>query len=335
MTFNLKLLAVVAASVLIGLPVAAQEARVAKFGYGITEEHPLGQAALRFSQIVDQRSGGKVKIKPYPANVLGSESAMLSSAQGGVQEFVGTSSAPLVGIVKEFALFDLPFLFANEKEADAVLDGPVGRSLLDKLEPKGLVGLCYWETGFRNVTNSKRPITKVEDIKGLKLRTMQNPVYVEAFNTLGANAVPMPFTELFSALETRAIDGQENPYGIIHANKIHEVQKYLSATRHAYSPFVVMVSRRHWDRLVAADRKLLQTACMEARDFQRKLNRDANEKILAQIRASGVQFNEISPAELVRMRAELRPVVDKFSKQIGEDTVQKALAEIEKVRGSK
>ncbi|HEU0200168.1 MAG TPA: TRAP transporter substrate-binding protein [Burkholderiaceae bacterium] len=332
MTLANKLLSVaIAASALVSFTAAAQE-RAAKFGYGIAEEHPLGQGALRFSQIVDQRSGGKLKVKPYPANVLGSESAMVSSAQGGVQEIVGTSSAPLVGIVKEFALFDLPFLFANEKEADAVLDGPVGRSLLDKLEPKGLVGLCYWETGFRNMTNSKRPITKAEDIKGLKLRTMQNPVYVEAFSKLGANAVPLPFTELYAALETKAIDGQENPYGIIYANKMHEVQKYLSGTRHAYSPFVVMVSKKYWDKLAAGDRKVMQDACVEARGYQRKLNRDANDKILADIKASGVQFNEVAPAEIARMRQELQPVIEKFSKQIGEDTVRQALAEIEKVR---
>jgi tripartite ATP-independent transporter DctP family solute receptor len=332
MTFSLKLIAAAAAMAFFAAPAASQEKAPAKFGYGITEDHPLGQAATRFAQIVDKRTGGRLKIKTFPANVLGSESAMVSSAQGGVQEIVGTSSAPLVGIVKEFALFDLPFLFANEAEADAVLDGPVGRSLLDKLEPKGVVGLCYWETGFRNVTNSKRPITKVEDIKGLKLRTMQNPVYVESFNSLGANAVPMPFTELFAALETKAIDGQENPYGIIYANKMHEVQKYLSATRHAYSPFVVMASRRYWDRLVAADRKVLQEACVEARGYQRKLNREANEKILANIKASGVQFNEIAPAELARMRKELQPVVAKFSKQIGEETVRQAMEQIEKVR---
>ena len=333
MTFACKLLSVaIAAASFVSIGAAAQGVRVAKFGYGIAEDHPLGQGALKFSQLVDQRSGGRVKVKPYPANVLGSETAMISSAQGGVQEMVGSSSAPLVGIVKEFALFDLPFLFANEAEADAVLDGPVGRSLLDKLEPKGLVGLCYWETGFRNVTNSRRPIAKADDLKGLKLRTMQNPVYIESFNKLGANAVPLPFTELFAALETKAVDGQENPYGIIYANKMHEVQKYLTATRHGYSPFVVMVSKKHWDTLAAADHKVMQEACVETAAYQRKLNRDANEKILSQMKSAGVQFNELPPAELARLRQELQPVVEKFSKQIGEDTVRQAMAEIEKAR---
>ncbi|MDD0839892.1 TRAP transporter substrate-binding protein [Curvibacter sp. HBC61] len=329
----LALIAALAAC--LALPAQAQEPRVLKFGYGIAEDHPLGQGVNKFVQLVDQRGGGRIKVKAFPSNVLGSESAMISSAQGGVQEIVGASSAPVVQLVKEFAVFDLPFLFGDEKEADAVLDGPVGRELLDKLNPRGLVGLCYWETGFRHVTNSKRPITKAEDLKGLKLRVMQNPVYIDAFKTLGANAVPMPFTELYAALESRAIDAQENPYGIIHANKMNEVQKYLSATRHAYSPFVVMVSKKVWDKLSPDDHKVLNDACVESRDFQRKLNRESNASLVADMRAKGLQFNDIPPAEAARMRTELQPVVDKYSKQIGEDLVKQVYAEIDKVRKQK
>lgn len=320
------------ACAILAVPATAQEQKILKFGYGIAEDHPLGQGVNKFSQLVDQRSAGKIKVKGYASNVLGSESAMISSAQGGVQEIVGVSSAPVVQLVKEFAVFDLPFLFANEKEADYVLDGPVGQELLEKLTPKGLVGLCYWETGFRHVTNSKRPITRSEDLKGLKLRVMQNPVYIESFKTLGANAVPMPFTELFAALETRAIDAQENPYGIIHANKMNEVQKYLSATRHAYSPFVVMVSKKTWDKFSNDDRKIFQTACNESRDFQRKLNRESNAQLLNDMRSKGMQFNEITPSELQKMRSELQPVVEKYSKVIGEDLVKSVYSELEKAR---
>ena len=197
-----------------------------KFGYGTPSEHPIGQGATKFAELVGQKSNGKIKIRNYPASALGADMQMVSATQGGVQEVVAVSSAPLVGIVKDFGLFDFPFLFANEKEADAVLDGPVGRKLLDKLADKGIVGLCYFENGFRNVTNSKRPITKMEDIAGLKLRTLQSPVYIETFNTLGANAVPMPFPEVYQALESKAIDAQENPYANIHASKYYEVQKY-------------------------------------------------------------------------------------------------------------
>ena len=306
-----------------------------KFGYGIAEEHPLGQGANKFAQIVSQKSGGKLKVKPYPANALGTETAMISAAQGGVQEIVGTSSAAIVSVQKEYAIFDLPFLFSNEKEAYAVLDGPVGKSLFDKLDAKGLVGLCYWETGFRHVTSSKRPIAKADDVKGLKIRTMQNPVYIDAFNTLGANAVPLAFTELYTALETKAIDGQENPYGIIHANKINEVQKYLSATYHAYSPFLVMVSKKMWTSMSPEERKILQEACLEARDYQRKLSAEMNTKIVTELKQKGMVYNEVSPEEIAKMRAALQPVTDKYSKTVGEDIVKQTQAEIDKVRKQK
>ncbi len=307
-------------------------AQTYKLGYGIAEEHPLGQGANKFVQLVSEKSGGKIKLKNYPATQLGSEAQMISATRGGVQDMVIPSSAPLVPLVKEFALFDLPFLFANEAEADAVLDGPVGRKLLDKLAEKDLVGLCYWENGFRNVTNSKRPIAKADDLKGLKIRTMQSPVYIDTFNTLGANAVPMAMTEVYSALETKAIDAQENPYQIIYASKFEDVQKYLSATRHAYAPYVVVAGKKFWDKLGPDDRKILQESCIEARNFQRKLSREANAKVLADLKAKGMAFNELPPAEMAKLREEVKPVVDKYTKEIGADLVQQTYAEIDKVK---
>jgi TRAP-type transport system periplasmic protein len=306
--------------------------RAIKLGYGIQEEHPLGKGVNRFVEIVNEKTGGKFKIRTYPNGSLGSESQMISATQGGVQEIVIPSSAPVVGVVKEFAVFDLPFLFNTEKEADAVLDGPIGQQLLDKLTSKGLIGLCFWENGFRVVTNSKRPITKSEDIGGLKIRTMQSPVYIDAFNTLGANAVPMAFTEVYTALETKAIDAQENPFGIIHASKFNEVQKYLSATKHSYAPYVVIVGKRFWDRLSAEEKKVLQDACIEARGFQRQVSREENAKILEDLKSKGMVYNELSPEELEKMQLKLKPVVDKFTKEVGPELVSQTRAEIEKVR---
>ena len=306
--------------------------RAIKLGYGIQEEHPLGKGVNRFVEIVNEKTGGKFKIRTYPNGSLGSESQMISATQGGVQEIVIPSSAPVVGIVKEFAVFDLPFLFNTEKEADAVLDGPIGQQLLDKLTSKGLIGLCFWENGFRVVTNSKRPITKSEDIGGLKIRTMQSPVYIDAFNTRGANAVPMAFTEVYTALETKAIDAQENPFGIIHASKFNEVQKYLSATKHSYAPYVVIVGKRFWDRLSAEEKKVLQDACIEARGFQRQVSREENAKILEDLKSKGMVYNELSPEELEKMQRKLKPVVDKFTKEVGPELVSQTRAEIEKAR---
>ncbi len=306
-----------------------------KFSYVLSKDHPYGLGATKFAELVNQKSGGKMKVKTYSDGQLGGEAQTISATQGGIQEMTLVSSAPLVGIVKEYALFDFPYLFENEKEADAVLDGPVGKSLLDKLSSKNLIGLCYWENGFRNVTNSKRPIAKADDLQGLKIRTMQNPVYTDLFNTLGANAVPMAMTEVYTALETKAIDAQENPYQIIYTSKFNEVQKYVSATKHAYAPAVVMVSKKFWDKLTPDERKILQDSCAEARDYERKTTRDANAKVLKELQAKGMAFNEIPPAEIAKMRAKAKPVVDKYSKEVGEDLVKQTYAEIDKVRQQK
>jgi TRAP-type transport system periplasmic protein len=306
--------------------------RSIKLGYGIPEEHPLGQGVNRFAQLVSDKSGGKIKVKGYPATMLGSETQMISATIGGVQQMVIPSSAAVVSNVKEFALFDLPFLFANEKEADTVLDGPVGRELLDKLTGSNLVGLCFWENGFRHVTNSKHPITKAEDLQGLKIRTMTSPVYIDSFNTLGANAVPMSFTELFTALEMKAVDAQENPFGIIYASKFDEVQKYLSVTRHSYAPYVVMIGKKFWDGLSPDEQNILTESCVEARAYQRGLTREADAKIVDELRAKGMQINEIDAQETARMKEQLQPVVDKHTKTIGEDLVARTYEEIEKVR---
>ena len=220
--------------------------RTIKLSYGTAADHPFGLGVKKFADIVDQKSEGKITVRGYAEGQLGAEVPSISSAQGGVLEMAVTSTSAAVGNVKEFALFDFPFLFESEKEADALLDGPVGTQLLDKLPEKGLIGLCYWESGFRNVTNSKHPVQKLEDMEGLKIRTIQNPVFLDTINALGANAVPMPFTELYTALETGAVDGQAGPYTTILTSNIDEVQEYLSATRHIYGAVVVLVGKKFW-----------------------------------------------------------------------------------------
>ncbi len=213
---------------------------------------------------------------------------------GGAQEMMVGSTATLVGITKEMALWDTPFLFNNVKEADAVLDGPVGQKVMDKLEEKGLVGLVYWENGFRNLTNNKRPVAKLEDMDGIKLRVMQNEVFLNTFKTLGANAIPLPFSELFSALETKTVDGQENPFNTILSSKFYEVQKYLSVTNHVYSPWIVLASKKWWDGLSKDEQKVLLDAAVKARDFERKDTRDEGAKALADLKAKGMQINELT-----------------------------------------
>jgi tripartite ATP-independent transporter DctP family solute receptor len=311
---------------------ANAQQRAIKLGIGLAENHPQGMGAARFAEILDKKSGGKLKAKVYYSGSIGDDVRMVSALKGGVQEMTIPSTAPLVGDIKDFGVLDLPFMFNDENEADAVLDGAFGTKLLEKLPPKGLVGLCYWENGFRQLTNSKRPIGKAEDIQGLKVRVMQNPAYLETFNGLGANAVAMAFTEVYTALETRTVDAQENPIPTIETSKFNEVQKYLTLTKHTYSPFVVLVSKKFWDKLSPDEQKAMREACVEARDYQRKVNREANVKILESLKKAGMQVGEVPPQEVAKMREKVKPVIDKFAKEFGEASYKELQAEIAKVR---
>lgn len=310
----------------ITLAPCAMAQSVAKLGFGAADDHPQGLGAKRFAELVKTKTAGRITVNTYGSGKLGSDPAMQSSVQGGTLEMMVGPTSNLVGSVKEFALFDLPYLVANYKEADALLDGPVGHHLATKLDAFGLVELAYWENGFRSMTNSKRPITKLEDLAGLKVRVIQNPVFIETFKTLGTNPVPMPFTELYGALESRAVDAQENPVGLIDASKFYEVQKYLSMTGHIYSPFILLASKKWIDKLSPADKTAVKEAAEEAGKYQRQLQRDQSVKLVAELKAKGMQVNELSPAELQRLRDAVKPVVAKFSNDIGIDLVRQATA---------
>jgi len=214
--------------------------------------------------------------------------------------------------VKEFGLIDFPFSVGSFAQADALLDGPLGQALIAKLPEKGLVALGYWDLGFRNITNSKRPITKPEDLDGLKIRVIPNPVFLDTFKAFKANPVPMPFAELYGALESHAVDGQENPFAVILSNKFFEVQKYVSATNHVYAANIVLVSKKFWDKLSPAEKKVMNDAADEARGYQRQASRAAAQKAVADLQGKGMQYNEVAPAEQARMRQIAKPVTDKF-----------------------
>jgi len=306
--------------------------RLIRFGYGLNEQSNQGRAAKFFAEQVEKASGGKMKVRAIGAAALGPDVQMQQALIGGAQEMMVGSTATLVGITKEMALWDTPFLFNNAKEADTVLDGPIGQKVNARLQDKGLVGLAYWENGFRNLTNSKRPITKLEDLNGVKLRVMQNNVYLDSFKTLGANAVPLPFSELFSALETNTVDGQENPYNTILSSKFFEVQKYLSITNHVYSPWIVLVSKKWWDGLSKDEQKVLADAAKASRDFERKDTRDEAGKALADLKAKGMQINELSPVEAGRMRDKLTRVNAGIGAGIGMELWQETQAELARLR---
>jgi tripartite ATP-independent transporter DctP family solute receptor len=333
--FRVLLSALVAlAAPLLSQSAGAQEIqdRTIRFGHLNNTDHPTSIGTRKFAELVAAKSGGKLQVKEFPSSQLGNELQMQSALQGGVQEMMAPAPTSLAGIVKEFGLLDFPFIVSNYKQADALIDGPLGRALLAKLPEKGLVGLGFFDLGFRNVTNSKRPITKPEDLAGLKLRVIPNPVFLETFRTFKANPVPMPFAELYPALETRAVDGQENPFSVILSNKFFEVQKFLSQTNHVYAPLVILVSKSFWDKLSPAEQKILQDAAIEARDFQRQVSREAAGKSLAELKAKGMQVNELAPAEIARMQKMVQPVHEKFAGEYDPAVVKIFRSELERVQ---
>ena len=309
--------------------------RLIRFGYGLNEQSNQGRAVKLFASEVEKASGGKMKVRAIGAAALGPDTQMQQALIGGAQEMMVGSTATLVGITKEMALWDTPFLFNSAKEADVVLDGPIGQKVMAKLEEKGLVGLVYWENGFRNLTNSKRPVTRLEDLDGVKLRVMQNEVFLNSFKSLGANAVPLPFSELFSALETKTVDGQENPFNTILSSKFYEVQKYLSVTNHVYSPWIITVSKKWWDGLSKDEQKVLRDAAIKSRDFERKDTRDEATKALADLKTKGMQINELTPAETARMRDRLTRVNASVAANVGMDLWNETQAALGKLRGAK
>jgi tripartite ATP-independent transporter DctP family solute receptor len=305
---------------------------IIRFGYGLAEDSNQGRAAKFLVEDLAKRTGGKLRMKGFASASLGSDIQMQNALIGGAQEMTVVSTATLVGIVDDFGVFDLPFIFGNTKEADAVLDGPVGRKLMAKLESKGLVGLVYWENGFRNLTNSKHPITKMDDLKGVKLRVMQNPMYIDMFNSMGANAVPLSFSELFTALESKTVDGQENPVNTIESSKFYEVQKYLSITNHVYSPWIVLASKKWWDGLNADEKKAVMDSAVASRDFERKDSRAEGARALEDLKKKGMQVTVLNEKELDRMRATARPAVLKFAAAGHADLVKELDAQIANLR---
>jgi tripartite ATP-independent transporter DctP family solute receptor len=305
--------------------------RTFKFALQNPKGHPLEQGATKFSELVAAKSGGKMKVNVFPGGTLGGDAANVSALQGGTIEFVMLNSGILASQVKDFEVFDFPFMFASAKEADAVVDGPFGQKMHAKLLDKGIVGLAYTELGFRQMTNSKKAINAVDDIAGLKLRVIPNAINVDWVKALGANPTPLAFPELYAALEQKAVDGQENPLSVIQANKFFEVQKFLTLTNHQYNPQSLIFSKKVWDTLSPAEQKILQDSASEASKFQRQVNREAAAGQLDALKKAGMQVSEFSPAEQAKLREKLKPVIDKHGAALA-GTVAELQAELAKQR---
>jgi tripartite ATP-independent transporter DctP family solute receptor len=319
-------------AVLLAVGAAHAQERTLKFATQNPKGHPIVTGMEKFAELAAAKSGGKMKVQLFPGGTLGGDQHNVSALQGGTLEIVSLNSGILASQAKEFGVYDFPFMFASPKEADAVVDGPFGKMMHDKLEAKGIVGLAYWELGFRNITNSRRPIRKVEDIAGLKLRVIPNAINVDWVKALGANPTPMPFPEVYAALDQKAIDGQENPVTVINANKFYEVQKHLVITNHQYNPQSVIFSKKVWDTLSAAEQKVLRDSAAEAAKFQRQASREQASAALENLKKNGMQITELAAADLAKFQAAMKPVVAKHSDAVGADVVKALEAELAKLR---
>lgn len=294
------------------------EVKTIRLGMVLNEKSVPYKASTKFKELVEKYSNGSLQVQLYPSSQLGGEVSMIQSAQGGAIEAVVASTAPLGNILPEMSLYDLPFLFKDEKVADKVLDGPFGQKLLNKLNDKQLVGLTYWEVGFRDTTDSKRPITSADDLKDLKIRVQENPLHIDLWKALGANPTPMSWDQVFNALQQKVIDGQENPVQTIYNSKLYETQKYLTLTHHVYSPHVLLVSKSWFEGLSKDQQEALKKAANESRPFDRQLNREEGTANAEELKKNGMQINTISDDVRAQFRDKVKPVVEKYSQKFPE-----------------
>ncbi|MDI6823668.1 MAG: TRAP transporter substrate-binding protein [Bacillota bacterium] len=280
-------------------------------------DHIYNQGARRFAELIKERTGGRIEITVYPEGQLGKgERELLEAVQQGTIDLYLGSSAPVAGFSPSIMALDLPFLFRDYQHVDKVLDGAIGRKLLDELEKAGFKGLAFWENGFRNLTNSRRPVRTPEDVKGIKIRTMENPVHIAAWKAAGANPQPMAWGEVFGALQQGVIDAQENPVAVIHSHKLNEVQKYLSLTRHIYAAAPLIMSLKRWQEMPQADQELFLKTALEVAAYERSLGRDSEERMLQELEQRGMQV--IREVDTAAWQKAMQPVYDEHGKQFKE-----------------
>lgn len=292
-------------------PSASSEPTVLKLGMTINEQDSFYVCAQKFAELVKERTNNAYNIELYPNSALGDERTMLESMQMGTLDAGIITSGPFVNFVPEFGVLDMPFLFPNNEAAYKVLDGEIGKEILSKLEAKDLKGLAYAERGFRNLTNSVRPVKTAADVKDLKIRVMENEVYIAAFGAMGVNAVPMAWTEALTALQQGTIQGQENPVNVIHAYKMWDSQKYCTLTRHAYAAAVITFSLEKFNSLPADIQKIFTESAQEAAEYERAWVAENEATQIETLKSNGMEV--IEDPDLESFKAAVQPVYDKYS----------------------
>lgn len=310
-----KALGILVSLALLAGSAQAQEysSRLIKFAATGQEGTPPVMGMHIFAEKLAKRSGGKLNARVFANGVLGGDVQVLSALQGGVVEMMVWNAGNMISQEKDFGILDLPFIYQDVAVMDRLLDGEVGKKLMDELPAHNVVGLAFWEQGFRLLSNNRREVKTLADISGLKIRVQQNPLLVDMWTALGANPTPMAITELYTALETGAVDGQETTAPFMLGSKYYEVQKYISVTRHNYNPQIVLIGKPFWDKLSSDEKTLIVEVARETAIEQRKISRDAQVSALAKIRAAGNVVTEIDPEALEAMKAAVRPVIAKYS----------------------
>jgi tripartite ATP-independent transporter DctP family solute receptor len=300
---------------------AAQSQTVLKFGFGLQVEAHYGVGAVYMQKAVAERMGGRYKIELFPNFQLGGEREMTEGAQLGTIDLVTTSTGPVGNFVPDTLITDIPFLFRDYAHARGVLDGPIGQGILDKCTAKGLICLAWAENGFRHMTNNRREVATPADAKGLKVRTMENPVHMQAFRTLGVLPTPMAFPEVFGALQQGTVDGQENPIGVIVSAKLNQVQKHLTLTGHLYSPAMVLMSPAAFNKMSADDRKLMVQIAKEGAQVTRKRVEELERQGIESLKAAGMQIRVLSNDEKAAFQTALAPAYTEFAKRFGQASI--------------
>ena len=301
------------------LPIAAQTTM--KINISVAQNSHYGVAIDTFAREVEKRTSGRYKIQTFYSGALGAERESVEGVQLGTLDLTLTSTGPLPNFVPDVAILDIPFLFRDYAHARAVLDGPIGQELLAKFPPKGMVGLAWAENGFRHMTNSKHPVNQPDDLRGLKMRTMENPIHIEAYRQFGILPTPMAFTEVFTALQQGTVDGQENPLSVITSAKLDQVQKYLSLTGHVYSPAIFLMNKAQWDKLSDADKQAFLEAAREGVKANRARVDEDERRAVADLRAKGMSV--VENLDKAKFQAVLAPVYADFGKRFGQANIDR------------
>ncbi|GAB6045463.1 TRAP transporter substrate-binding protein [Caminibacter profundus] len=303
---------------------------VIKFSHVVSPNTPKGKAADYFAKRVEELSHGKIKVKVFPNAQLGKDKVILRKMKFNTVQMAAPSFSKFTGLVPQLGLFDLPFLFKDENHLHKVLDGEVGKKLLDMVTKKGYVALAYWDNGFKQMTDSKRPLIKPEDAKGLKFRVMSSKVLIEQFKALGAIPVVLPFSEVYSALQQGVVDGQENTISNIYTKKFYEVQKYMTMTNHGYLGYMVVISKKFWNKLPNDLKNVIKQAMKEATEKERIWAKELNNEQLNKIKEYAkktvkLQIDYLTPKERLAWEKKLRTIYPKFYNTIGKDLIEAAI----------